>query len=298
MNKNPLSIAIGAVLLVIFVVLLFVFQVRQSEVALVTTFGKPSRDAGPGPHFRMPWPIQSVHKFDQRVQNFESKFEQVLTADGYNLLVMVYVGWNISDPKIFFQRFGESTTRAEESLEGLIRNAYSGVVGKHPFAHFISTDEKELKFVDIEKEMLARIQSDAAANGYGIEVKFLGLKKLGLPESVTKLVFERMESQRQTEVTKIQSDGEQKSEQIKSDANLESAKMLANAEAEATRTRGLADKEAAKSFAVFEQNPELANFLLKLTAMELFLKDRATLILDKSTPPLDLLSAPAGGKLK
>ena len=68
MNKNPLSIAIGAVLLVIFVVLLFVFQVRQSEVALVTTFGKPSRDAGPGPHFRLPWPIQSVHKFDQRVQ--------------------------------------------------------------------------------------------------------------------------------------------------------------------------------------------------------------------------------------
>src|SRR6185436_11560333 len=113
MKKNPLNIAVGAVLLAIFFVLLFVFQVRKSEVALVTTFGRPTRDVGPGAHWRLPWGIQSVHKFDQRVQNFESKFEQVMTSDGYNLLIMVYVGWNISDPKIYFQRFGESTSRAE-----------------------------------------------------------------------------------------------------------------------------------------------------------------------------------------
>ena len=41
MKKNLLTIVIGAVLVVIFALLLFVFQVRQSEVAVVTTFGKP-----------------------------------------------------------------------------------------------------------------------------------------------------------------------------------------------------------------------------------------------------------------
>ena len=41
MKRNLLTVVIGAVLIVIFALLLFVFQVRQSEVAVVTTFGKP-----------------------------------------------------------------------------------------------------------------------------------------------------------------------------------------------------------------------------------------------------------------
>ena len=40
MKRNLLTLVIGAVLIVIFALLLFVFQVRQSEVAVVTTFGK------------------------------------------------------------------------------------------------------------------------------------------------------------------------------------------------------------------------------------------------------------------
>ena len=54
----------------------------------------------------------------------------------------------------------------------------------------------------------------------------------------------------------------------------------------------IGEKEAAKHYAVFEQNPELANFLLKLNGLELFLKDRTTLILDQGTPPIDLLRPP------
>jgi regulator of protease activity HflC (stomatin/prohibitin superfamily) len=64
--------------------------------------------------------------------------------------------------------------------------------------------------------------------------------------------------------------------------------MLANADAEATRIKGEAQAEAAKSFVVFQQNPELANFLLSLNALELSLKDRATLIFDQHSQPFNL----------
>ncbi len=47
MKRNILTLAVAAVLIVIFVLLLFVFQVRQSEVAVVTTFGKPTSMAEP-----------------------------------------------------------------------------------------------------------------------------------------------------------------------------------------------------------------------------------------------------------
>src|SRR5437773_11182511 len=143
MNKrNPVTSIIGIVLILVFVLLLFVLQVRTTEVAVVTTFGRATRPiTKPGAYLKWPWPIQSVHKFDQRVHNFESKFEQVLTADANNLLIKVYVGWQISDPSVFLTRFNGDTRKAEDSLEGLIRNAYSGVVGRHPCSHFVSTDE-------------------------------------------------------------------------------------------------------------------------------------------------------------
>jgi regulator of protease activity HflC (stomatin/prohibitin superfamily) len=47
MKRNLLTIITAAVLVVIFVLLLFVFQVRQSEIAVVTTFGKPTGIAEP-----------------------------------------------------------------------------------------------------------------------------------------------------------------------------------------------------------------------------------------------------------
>src|SRR5438874_12120789 len=245
MKRNPLILAIGFILLVVVEFLLFAFQVRTTEVAVVTTFGKPTRPIRePGLKFKWPPPVQYVHKFDQRIRNFESKFEQVLTSDGYSLLITVYAGWKIDDPQIFFPRFSGSTARAEESLEGLVRNAYSGVVGKHPFSEFISTDEKQLKFVEIEQEMLQRIQADVQANHYGLEVKFLGIKKLGLPESVTELVFDRMRSERSLLEGKIRDEGTRLAEEIRSRANLESARMLADADAEATRIRGLGQSKA------------------------------------------------------
>jgi len=297
MKRNSITIALGALLLLIFVLLLlFLCQVRKTELAVVTTFGRVSTPAGPGAHFRWPWPIQSVHKFDQRVHNFESKFEQVLTADANNLLIKVYVGWQISDPSVFLTRFNGDTRKAEDSLEGLIRNAYSGVVGRHPFSHFVSTDEKELKFVEIEQEMQGRIQADCRSVTNGLMIAFLGIKQLGLPENVTKLVFERMESEREVKVSEIKGDGERQASEIRSKADFESAKLLAEADAQATRIQGEGEKVAARSFEVFKQEPDLAVFLLKLKALELFLQNRTTLILDDSTTPLDLLKSqkPAG----
>ncbi len=290
MTRKPLILAVGILLLFIVIPWLFAFQVRTTEVAVVTTFGRPTRPiTEPGFKVKLPPPIQYVHKFDQRIHNFESKFEQILTADGYSLLIMVYAGWKIENPELFFPRFSGSTTRAEESLEGLVRNAYSGVVGKHPFSQFISTDEKELKFVEIEQEMLQRVQADVRANRYGLEVKFLGIKRLGLPESVTQLVFDRMQSERALQEGKIRDEGTRLAEEIRSRANLESANMLAQADAEATRIRGAGASKAAESLKVFEQEPDLANFLQNLEGLEALTKERTTLLLDESTSPLNLL---------
>ena len=299
MKRHPLTFVIAGLLVIVFGLLLFFFQVRKSEVVVITTFGKPTKDyPNPGAYPKWPWPIQEAHHLDQRIQNFEDQFEQANTSDNFSLLTMVYVGWRISDPVAFFPYFKGSVSEAEKTLESLVGSAKSAIVGKHPLSDFVSTNEKELKFVDIEKEMLDLVRSQVRTNNYGIEIEFLGVKKLGFPESVTQAVFDRMQSERQVLVSKTQFEGEADAEKIRSAANRKSAEMLNNAEAEAIRIHGLGEKEAAKSFATFQQSPELANFLLRLTALELTLKDRSTLIFDQHTPPFDLFSGVSTNLLK
>ncbi len=290
MKRNPLTLLTGLVLAGIFALLLFVFQVRQTEVAVVTTFGRYSRSlTEPGAYFRWPWPIQSVYKFDNRIQNFERKFEQTSTKDARNLMITVYVGWRIADPELFLKRFsGGVITKAEQNLEGLVRDTKNGVIGQHPLSDLISPNANEVKFDDIEKEMLDRIRPRAKEN-YGIEVALLGIKQLGLPESITGKVFERMRAERQRQAKAFLSEGDSKATEIKALAEAERKRILSDAESEATRILGQADAEAAKHYAVFERNPKLAIDLFSLQALEQALKERSTLILDQNTPPFNML---------
>jgi membrane protease subunit HflC len=294
MNRNVLTFAIGAVLVVIFALLLFVFQVRQSEVAVVATFGKPTGRAydQPGAYFKWPWPIQKVYKYDQRVQNFEDKFSQTLTADSSLLMTSVYVGWKISDAGQFLQVFpgdpSASLPNAQSKLEGMLRSTKSAVIANHPLADFVNADPKALKFDAIENEIEQSVQSELQTNNYGIELEFLGFKKIGLPESVTQTVFDRMKSERQVLISLAENTGKAEAQKIQSAADAEAARTIANAQASATRLRAEGEAEAAKTLPIFEQNPDLAIFLLRIGALQQSLNQKATLIFDERTPPFDL----------
>ncbi|MCW5551202.1 MAG: protease modulator HflC [Verrucomicrobiae bacterium] len=290
MKRNSLTVIVGAALILIFALLLFMFQVRQSEVAVVTTFGNPTRPIEKaGAYFKLPWPIQKVYKFDQRIQTFEDKFTEDLTADGINLNTLVYLGWRITDPAQFFPKFaGGSVTEAERMLESIVRHEKSGIVGKHNLSDFVNADAAQMKFDEIENQIKARVQSQLELGNYGIEIEFLGIKKLGLPESVTQTVFDRMTSERKLLADDLQSQGEAEAQKIRSAADRKAAVMLANAEGEATRIRGQGEAAAAESLPVFQKNAELAKFLLRVDALEQSLKERSTLIFDQRTPPFDL----------
>src|SRR5207249_4568113 len=230
--------------------------------------GKPTRTlTEPGLKARLPWGIEMVHRFDQRVQNFEDKFTEGLTQNGFNLLTSVYVGWRITDPMAFFPKFAGSSDPiavAEGVLQGLLSNARTAVVGKHPLSDFVSAEPEANKFVAIENEILAALQAQVSQNNYGLKIEFLGLKKLGLPESVTQSVLEQMTSERKVLADRLQSEGETEAANIRSDAERRAAELLYDADGQAITIRGKGEAEAAKSLAVFQQNPNLANFIFRL----------------------------------
>jgi membrane protease subunit HflC len=298
MKNNPLTLATGAVVVLIFAAMLFAFQVRQTEVVIVTTLGRYSRSIEqPGLYFRLPWPIQNVHRYDNRVRNLEKKYEQTTTADARIIVIEVFLGWRVKDPRQFLEYFGESVAEAERNLEIQLRTAKNNTVGSHPLSDFISVDPQALKFDAIETEMLEEVRK-ATAN-FGVEIVLLGIKQIGLPESITTKVFERMKAERERLVKQFQGEGEKEAISIRSEADLRREQILAEADARARQILGEAEARAAAQLKTFEQNTELAVFLLKLDALEQSLKERATLVLDPRTPPFDLLQgaiSPSGRK--
>jgi membrane protease subunit HflC len=291
MKRNSLIVIVGILLVFIFGFWLCAFQVRTTETAVVTTFGKATRSiTNAGLYFKAPPPIQRVYKFDQRIQSseFENKFREDLTADSNPLLTSVYIGWRISQPDVFLQKFPNGISEVEPQLANLLSSTKSAVVGKHPLSDFVSANAGGSKFGAIEDEILAAVQERLTNSNYGIKIEFLGFKKIGLPEPTTEKVFARMTSERNVLISAAQHEGEAQASNIRSEADLRASKILSAAQGEALRIQGQGEAEASKYLAAFQQNPELASFLFRLDALQDSLKEKTTLIFDQQTEPFTL----------
>ena len=288
MKRNTLLLAVGAVAAALFILLQVLFTVREGEAVVVTTFGKPERPlTAAGLYARWPWPVQRLYRFDNRVHTLEGAFEETLTRDGKNILAAVYAGWRIQSPIQFLERVG-TIEQAERSLDALLRSQKNAVLGQCPFSGLINTNSAAVQFESVEKQMLTGVQAEAL-NRYGIEVQFLGIRKIGLPESITEKVFARMKAEREEIAERYRSEGEGEAIKLRAEADSKRNQLLAQAEAEAKRTRAEGDARAAESYQVFEKNPELAMFLRKLEALEVTLKKKSTVVLSSETEPFDLL---------
>ncbi|HUC85717.1 MAG TPA: protease modulator HflC [Candidatus Acidoferrales bacterium] len=293
MKKNVITIIIASVLLVIFVLLLFTFQVRQSEVVVVSRFLEPKWTINqPGLYLKWPWPIDSINRFDQRVQTFEDQFSETYLADHSILLTSVYVGWRISDARAFFPKFpGGSAVAAQRTLQTIVGSAKSKAMGDHDLADLVNSDPSKLKFDEIEREIRTAVEAQLAQNHYGISIEFLGIKRIGLPESVTQSVFTRMKAERNKYVTQAQSEGDNEANEIKSDAKRQADNLVADANAQALRIEGEGETEAAKLLGVFQQNPQLAVFELQLDALKSSMNQKSTLIFDERWSPFSLFQS-------
>ena len=293
MKKN-LAVIIGGVLVaLLFILLQGVFIVREGEAAVLTTFGRPFRTIHEaGFYRRWPWPVQRVHLFDQRIHCLEGAYEQVLTQDGKNLLVALYSGWRIEDPQVFLERVG-TVEQAEKNLDGLIRNYKTAVFGQHPFSSMVNVNPESIRFEEMETAILKEVRSQAVAR-YGIEVAFVGVRKLGLPEAITAKVFDRMRAEREEAAEKYRSEGEAEAIKIRAAADSRKDQILAKAQADAKKIRADGDAKAAEYYRVFEKDPELAMFLRKLEVLEETLKNKATVVLSSDTEPFDLLKGEQG----
>lgn len=285
------SIAITILVLLLITILglyLVSFQVRQTEFALVTTFGKPVRElTEPRLYFKWPPPIQRVHKFDSRLRVFEAELGETTTKGAVPIIVNTYVVWKIARPLDFFNAVG-TVREAENKLRSQLSNTQNEVIGQHSFSEFINSDVEKIKFEEIEEEMLASLQK-AVAEDYGIEVQALGIKQLKVSKDVSKDIFERMQAERNAMTQNTISEGTAEAGKIRADAEMKKTILLSTAESRAKTIRGEGDAEAAKYYEMLQAEPELAMFLRDIEALKKILEKRSTIILSTDSEPFKLL---------
>ncbi len=290
---------LGIVVAAVFIVVLFVFEVKETEYAVVRRFGRPRQERvegegrvrvyRPGLHGKVPF-VDTVWRHDRRWHCYElrrGQVEQMQTADHYQVILTTFVLWRVGDPYTFLKAI-ETTDDAEKSLDELVRHSRNNVIGQYALSDMINVDAGRIRLPAIEADILKGV-TEVALREYGIEVRRVGIKHLGFPQEVTAKVFERMQAERKRLAEKYRAEGLRDAQKIRAEADLTVQNTLNDARGEATRIRAEGDSKAAESYQVFKDNPELAAFLRKLDALRKTLSEKTTLVVDTNTPPYDLL---------
>lgn len=286
--KNFAVVVLVVLIVGIMVLYLVSFQVRQTEMALVLTFGKPTRPiTEPGWKWKWPAPIQTLVKYDSSQMLFEGVEEETVTKGGEPIIVQTYIIWRIAEP-IKFREAVRDVPGAEKLLKSRLRDVQNKVVGKHYFSELVNTDRKQIKFGDIESEMAQLIDEPVKA-AYGIKVEAVGIKMLKVSEKVTEDVFARMRADRKRKTEATLAQGSAEATRIKSDADSKITELMAATEARAKAIRGSGDAEAAQYYKMLEADPEFAMFLREIETLKKTLKERTTIVLPADAEPFKLL---------
>ncbi|MES5488262.1 protease modulator HflC [Bradyrhizobium sp. INPA03-11B] len=259
-------------LIVLFIVLAVgyssVFTVQQTEQTIVLRFGEPvDIVTEPGLHFKAPW--NSVINVDKRILDLENPSQEVIASDQKRLVVDAFARYRIKNALRYYTSVG-SIQAANLQLTTLLNAALRRVLGEVNFITVVRDDREKL---------MSRIreQLDKEADGYGIEVVDVRIRRADLPEQNSQAVYNRMKTEREREAAEFRAQGDQKALEIRSKADREATVIVAEANSAADQTRGAGDAERNRLFAeAYGKDKDFFAFYRSMTAYENGLKSSDT----------------------
>jgi modulator of FtsH protease HflC len=269
--RSPVA-GIASLFVLLFVIIVgysSVFIVDMTEQALVVRLGEPIRViTEPGLNFKAPF-IDTVINIDKRILDLENPSQEVIASDQKRLVVDAFARYRIKNALRFYQSVG-SIQAANIQLTTLLNAALRRVLGEVTFIQVVR-DEREL--------LMARIrdQLDHEADGYGIQVVDVRIRRADLPEQNSQAVYQRMQTERQREAAEFRAQGGQKAQEIRSNADREATVIVAEANSTAEQVRGAGDGERNRLFAeAYGKDPDFFAFYRSMTAYENGLKSSDT----------------------
>jgi membrane protease subunit HflC len=289
--RSPVTGIVTLILLLFVVIVAYssIFTVKQTEQALVVRLGRPVDVVSePGLNFKAPF-IDTVINIDKRILDLENPSQEVIASDQKRLVVDAFARYKIKDPLRFYQSVG-SIQAANLQLTTLLNAALRRVLGEVSFITVVR-DEREGLMAKI------RGQLDREAEGYGIQVVDVRIRRADLPEQNSQAVYKRMQTEREREAQEFRAQGGQKAQEIRSKADREVTVIIADANSTSEQTRGEGDAERNRLFAeAYGKDPDFFAFYRSMSAYETGLRANDTRFLLRPDSDFFRFFGSAGGK--
>ena len=272
---------IGAIL--VFLGLTSIFIVDETEQVVVLQFGKPVRIiTEPGLHIKVPFPIQEKNVFDNRLLEYDSPPEEILSKDKKSLIVDNYVRWQIVDPLQFLKTV-QAIPTALSRMDDIVYSELRRELGTHDMVEIITENREEL----MEKVTVA---SNEATQDYGIEVVDVRIRRVDLPSQNEESIYARMDAERKRQANKFRSEGEEEAQKIRATTDRDKTIILADAYKQAERIRGEGDAKAVEVYAdAYSADPKFYEFVRTLDAYKKIIDDKTMLVLPSDSRLFKLL---------
>jgi modulator of FtsH protease HflC len=260
------------------------FTVDEREKVVVVQLGKiKGTDYAPGLHLK--WPvIDEVRRFDARILPLDSKEERFLTLEKKNLVVDFFIKWRIKDVGSYFRATGGDEAKALDRLSKIIKGGLRDEFGARTVQQAVSGERTEIM------QKLATAANPQLAD-MGIEVVDVRIKRIDLPDQVTRSVYERVAND-------LRARGDEAAERIRADADRQREVILAEAYREAEKIRGQGDAQASEIYArAYGRNPEFYSFYRSLAVYQSTLRSKSdVLVLEPEGEFFRYFNPPAGGR--
>jgi membrane protease subunit HflC len=262
-------VALFVLLVVVVVGYSSIFTVDQTQQALVVRLGEPVRVVTePGLNFKAPF-IDTVISIDKRILDLENPSQEVIASDQKRLVVDAFARYRIKNALRFYQSVG-SIQAANLQLTTLLNAALRRVLGEVTFIQVVR-DEREALMTRI------RDQLDKEADGYGISVVDVRIRRADLPEQNSQAVYQRMQTERQREAAEFRAQGGQKAQETRAKADREATVLIAEANSQSEQIRGAGDGERNRLFAeAYGKDADFFAFYRSMTAYENSLRSNDT----------------------
>jgi len=271
MSGNPFIIPILVIILILVVSVTLIID--ETQCGVITRLGNPVRTlTEPGLYFKLPFPIEAVAVFNDRLLNYDSAPTEIITRDKKNLVVDNYAMWRIVNPLLFLKTVADENG-AQSRLDDIIYSILREHLGKYELTEIVSTKRAEI----MEG---VTVQATDKAKAYGIELRDVRIKRADLPKENAKYVYERMRAERVRKANMYRSEGEEEAVKIRAETDKQKVIIMANAYRDAERIRGRGDSLAAAIYAdAYSRSPKFYSFLRSMEAYKTSMNDGTVLVL-------------------
>ncbi|KIG09112.1 protease modulator HflC [Caballeronia concitans] len=287
---NRIIALVVAVVIVLFIGSSMVFTVDERHAAVVAAHGDSNpRLDGPGLHFKLPPPFQTLTLIDTRTLTIdESGADRFTTSDKNEVLANTVVKYRVADPLKLFVSNEKNTQTAQERLIALARTALASAFANRSLTDALGNQQA------IETEALKAVESAAAA--FGVQLVDLQMTRIDFPSAVADSVYKRMIAARQQAAATERAKGTADADKIKADAEREQQQILADAYSQAQSIRGEGDSKAAAIAAdAYGRDPQFYQFYQSLEAYKKTFKSGDVIVVDPSSDFFRFMKSPNGG---